>query len=73
VYAINLDYFNEIIHLGETNEDGELILQLNKNNNYGYLRIEYVGRVRYYITIKEKKNINKIIKLHSSEPINFIE
>jgi hypothetical protein len=66
VYAINLDDFNNIVHLGETNEEGIIILQLNKKTSYGYLFIEYVLCSKFYITIKEKKDITVTAKMKSN-------
>lgn len=72
-FIVTLDNFENRIHIGDSDKNGKFSIFLKKNKNYAYIYILYIGYNKMVLSIKDKKNVNKIIELHLSEQLPFIE
>jgi len=66
IYAVTLDNFDKKIALGESNEEGKFSTILSREKNYGYIYISYIGYEKFILSVKERKNLNVILKMQFS-------
>ena len=66
IYVVTLDNFDKKIALGESNEEGKFFTILSRKKNYGYIYISYIGYEKFILSVKERKNLNVILKMQFS-------